>query len=852
MLNVLTKRKYQPISARVLLYVSSSAIVAISSIVYVFRKDILNAYSAVEHSILSSVGFGVIVISFWVGVFLWSMLKNRSLFSRYNWWIGSLFAMAFVVGLLAWFNPYDGWFAYFTSNGDNSLGGSVGDSILEQRGPYGALRLFAILFMAVTIIVPRHTRHGAIWLGKTIVFMYVLSFTGLKVVVSAFGRNIIRLGAKDKLPSISTSADVEDEEALDNTQLDAQTVSDSSMSITFPIEDKNSLKSPLFESVSGSTVNEGGVEEDNQVISGPIQNYEEDGLGLEQEQIKWTEPSPRSFFKNGSDIVEVPAPNPKSNKFWDSSDSTEATSDRSNINEDGFLPRESTTKTTDEIYGSWEKPPSDLLVQTVEGGISQDQIDETAQKIKNTLADYGVEVELGRVRPGPTVTMYGLVPGWVRRQKRVRVLDENGDVKKDAAGKIVYTNKETKVRVKVDSITSREKDLALAMKTPSLRIETPAMGEALVGIEVPNPSANVVSLGGVMESDEFEGLSDHAKLPIALGKGSGGETVVLDLAQMPHLLVAGATGSGKSVCLNTIVSCLLMGKSPEEMRLLLVDPKRVELTPYNGIPHLLTPVVVETDQVVALLKGMIREMLNRYRRFEEVGARNIDGFNDKMAEKIPYLVVVIDELADLMMSASFDVEQSLCRLAQLGRATGIHLVVATQRPSVDVVTGLIKANFPSRVSFGVTSQIDSRTILDTAGAEKLLGKGDMLYLPSDGARPERVQGVFISDMEIDSLVRWWHGTSWGFLPEVSLRVVSGEEDRNGESEDDSLLDDRDSMLESAIELAQRHSKMSTSLLQRRLRIGYPRAARIMDELEDRGIVGPSDGSKSREVIASTD
>lgn len=852
MLNVLVKRKYQPISSKVLLYLVSSAILAISITVYVFRAEILDVYSAVEHSVLSSSGFGVIVISLWLGVFLWSMLKNRSLFSRYNWWIGSLFAMIFVFGFLAWFNPYDGWFAYFTSNGDNSLGGSVGDSILEHKGPYGVLRLFAILFLAMTIIVPRHIRYGAVWLGKAIIFMYVLSFTGLKIGFSALERNIVRLDTKDKLSSVSmSSADVENEEALCHTQLDGQAVSDS-MSITFPIEDESRLRSDLFESVPGSTINQNGVEEDDQVISGEIQNYEEGGLSLEQEAIKWTEPSPRSFFENGSDIVEVPALNRKSNKFWDSSDAIEGISTRSNINEDGFLPSESTTQNTDELHGSWGKPPSDLLVHTVEGGISQDQIDDTAQKIKNTLADYGVEVELGRVRPGPTVTMYGLVPGWVRRQKRVRVLDENGDVKKDAAGKIVYTNKETKVRVKVDSITSREKDLALAMKTPSLRIETPAMGEALVGIEVPNPSANVVSLGGVMESDEFEGLRDHAKLPIALGKGSGGETVVLDLAQMPHLLVAGATGSGKSVCLNTIVSCLLMEKSPEEMRLLLVDPKRVELTPYNGIPHLLTPVVVETDQVVALLKGMIREMLNRYRRFEEVGARNIDGFNVKMAEKMPYLVVVIDELADLMMSASFDVEQSLCRLAQLGRATGIHLVVATQRPSVDVVTGLIKANFPSRVSFGVTSQIDSRTILDTAGAEKLLGKGDMLYLPSDGARPERVQGVFISDTETDSLVRWWHGISWGFIPEVSLRAVPGEEDRDGVSEDDSLLEDRDSMLESAIELAQRHSKMSTSLLQRRLRIGYPRAARLMDELEDRGIVGPSDGSKSREVIASTD
>jgi S-DNA-T family DNA segregation ATPase FtsK/SpoIIIE len=273
------------------------------------------------------------------------------------------------------------------------------------------------------------------------------------------------------------------------------------------------------------------------------------------------------------------------------------------------------------------------------------------------------------------------------------------------------------------------------------------------------------------------------------------------------------------------------------LRLLLIDPKRVELTPYNGIPHLLTPVVVETDQVVGLLKGLIQEMLNRYRRMEEEGVRNIDSFNRKVSDKMPYLVVAVDELADLMMTSSFEVEQTLCRLAQLGRATGIHLIVATQRPSVDVVTGLIKANFPSRISFGVTSQIDSRTILDTAGAEKLLGRGDMLYQAVDASRPERVQGVFISDGEIEDLVKYWKDTKWAPLPDVSLHSVG-----------DGGLEARDAMLDKAIELARHHSKLSTSLLQRRLRIGYPRAARLMDQLEDEGVIGPPDGSKSRDVI----
>ena len=443
--------------------------------------------------------------------------------------------------------------------------------------------------------------------------------------------------------------------------------------------------------------------------------------------------------------------------------------------------------------------------------------------------------------------MYGLTPGWVRKYKQVKKLDGEGRPVLNEAGRPVVTREEEKTRVKVDTILSREKDLSLALKTRSIRIETPAMGTSQIGIEVPNPTPNVVSERSVMESEEFARLRAGAALPVALGKSSGGETVVIDLAKMPHLLIAGATGSGKSVCINAIVSCLIMEKTPEEMRLLLIDPKRVELTPFNGIPHLLTPVVVETDQVVGLLKGMIHEMMDRYRRFEEVSARNIEGYNNKVPGKMPYLVVAVDELADLMMSAAFDVEQSLCRLAQLGRATGIHLVVATQRPSVDVVTGLIKANFPSRISFAVTSQVDSRTILDTAGADKLLGRGDMLYLPIDASTPARVQNVFISDREIKNLVNYWETTPRGSLQQVRLRSV--QEDRDG-GEDLGPPDDdpQDELMDKAIELAHSYSKLSTSLLQRRLRIGYPRAARLMDQMEERGFIGPSDGSKSRDVI----
>ena len=496
---------------------------------------------------------------------------------------------------------------------------------------------------------------------------------------------------------------------------------------------------------------------------------------------------------------------------------------------------------------AWPKPPIDLLLGGVEGVITETEIQSTAETIRRTLSEYGVEVDIGQTRPGPAVTMYGLVPGWVRRYKQVKQQDEHGRPVLDEDGKQVVTREETKTRVKVDNILSREKDLALALKTPSIRIETPAMGKSLVGIEVPNPNPSLVTLRSVMESPEFTKLRSKAHLPVALGKGSGGETAVIDLAKMPHLLIAGATGSGKSVCINAIISCLIMERSPAEMRLLLIDPKRVEMTPYNGIPHLLTPVVVETDQVVGLLKGMINEMLDRYRRMEEAGVRNIEAYNRKAEEKMPLLVVAVDELADLMMSAAFDVEQSLCRLAQLGRATGIHLIIATQRPSVDVVTGLIKANFPSRISFGVTSQVDSRTILDTAGADKLLGRGDMLYLPLEASRPARVQGVFISDHEIEGLVKFWQTAQWASLPPIHLRAASAVNGGNA-GDGGGEPSGSDELLQNAVVLAKSYNKLSTSLLQRRLRIGYPRAARLMDELEEQGVVGPGDGSKSRDVI----
>ena len=498
---------------------------------------------------------------------------------------------------------------------------------------------------------------------------------------------------------------------------------------------------------------------------------------------------------------------------------------------------------------SYNLPSIDLLDDLKEISISESEINATAQKIQNTLHQYDVDVEIGQVQPGPVVTLYGLKPGWITKTKKEKQFDSDGNVMTDENGRQIMKEVESKNRVRVDSIISREKDLSLALKTPSIRIETPVLGESLVGIEVPNPNPGIIGIKSLIKDSSFENLLlQKDSLPIALGKGSGGDNITIDLTKMPHLLIAGATGSGKSVCMNAVVSSLIYSRSPDQLRLLLVDPKRVELTQYNGIPHMVTPVIVELDAVAKVFRGIINEMFKRYKLLESHSVRNISELNKKFSNAMPYLVIVIDELADLMMTSGVEIERSICRLAQLGRATGIHLVIATQRPSVDVVTGLIKSNFPSRVSFSVSSSIDSRTILDTTGAEKLLGKGDMLYLPIDASLPFRLQGCFINDSEISKLVNFWRNNSFmnsqyeinvfDDLNQINESTSNGNSDRN-----------KDSLYNDAVGLAKSTKKLSISFLQRKLRIGYPRAARLMDELEEEGIVGPmQDSIKSRDVI----
>lgn len=435
-----------------------------------------------------------------------------------------------------------------------------------------------------------------------------------------------------------------------------------------------------------------------------------------------------------------------------------------------------------------------------------------ARTIEQALKSFKVDATVREINPGPAVTQFALEPG-------------NG--------------------VKVSRITQLQSDLALALAAQSIRVEAPVPGMARVGIEIPNHDVAIVGMREVLESSEFS--NTKAKLPMPLGQDVNGRYVIGDLAKMPHVLIAGATGAGKSVCLNGIISTFLMTKRPDELRLLMIDPKMVELTGFNGVPHLQCPVVTETDKVVGALRMALREMNRRYELFKNLGVRNIDGYRERTqdepdAEKLPYLVVIIDELADLMMTAPDEVETLLARLTQMARATGIHLIIATQRPSVNVLTGLIKANVPARIAFAVSSMTDSRVVLDMPGAERLLGRGDMLFLPPDAAKPVRVQGAFLDD-EVQAIVGHWHTVAP--IPQYAqewLDLASEEGDQEEESAGD------DPMLDEAMEVVKKQGTASASMLQRRLRIGYNRAARLIEQMEDEGVIGPADGVRGRTVL----
>ncbi len=473
--------------------------------------------------------------------------------------------------------------------------------------------------------------------------------------------------------------------------------------------------------------------------------------------------------------------------------------------------------------GESELPPLELLNPSQGPPLTDKEIREKSRIIKDTLAQFGVPVEVVEVRMGPTVTQFGVQPGFVDRPR---------------AG-------ERKVRVR--QISALSDDLALALATPRLRVEAPVPGRPFVGIEVPNSQIQVVGIREVMASEAFEDL--NSPLALALGHDVAGAPVVADLIRMPHLLIAGTTGSGKSVCIKSFATGLVCNNTPEELRLVMIDPKMVELVRFNGLPHIYGEVEVDLDRVVKVLRWVALEMDSRYKRFADISARNLDDYNRQMKERnepiLPRIVVLIDELADLMMLAPEAVEHLLCRIAQMGRATGIHLVVATQRPSTDVVTGLIKANFPARISFATASQVDSRVILDMPGAETLLGDGDMLYLAPDAGYPQRVQGCYVSGEEIDQVVGFWRkevGPTKKKAPWAPMmQTVEHPAVENDYVEDE--------MLNKAIELVRERGRASASLLQRRLHIGHPRAARLIEVLADMEVIGPpAGGGRAREVL----
>jgi S-DNA-T family DNA segregation ATPase FtsK/SpoIIIE len=463
----------------------------------------------------------------------------------------------------------------------------------------------------------------------------------------------------------------------------------------------------------------------------------------------------------------------------------------------------------------WEYPDVSLLSEGPGNKADRGDVRKNADTIEKTLDSFGIQAQVVEVNPGPAVTQYAM---------------------KIALG------------TKVSKVTSLTNDMALALAAPTgqVRIEAPIPGRDLVGIEIPNRGLEFVTLKRMITSDAMR--KAKSKLAVTLGLDVSGNPLVGDIAKMPHVLVAGTTGSGKSVLLNSWICSLLYRTTPAEVKLILIDPKRVELTGYNGIPHLLTPVIVETDKILSALRWATQEMERRYKQFAEVGVRNLDSFNELSGfQALPYIVIFIDELADLMGYAPVEVEDTICRIAQMARATGIHLVVATQRPSVDVITGLIKANIPARIAFNVSAMIDSRVIIDMPGAEKLLGRGDMLYVPPDQSKPMRIQGTFVSEKEVNKVVEFFRNNpvQVEYRDEVINQPATAM--KKGQS-GNSGADGHDQLFEDALRLVCQYDKASASLLQRRLSVGYARAARILDQLEMAGIIGAGEGSKPRDVL----
>ena len=558
----------------------------------------------------------------------------------------------------------------------------------------------------------------------------------------------------------------------------------------------------VFDEENDMAIDNADTKNKKVLISNPFDNKGNDRKDLVDEKIKILD-----YTNNNKKPVELPIEKGNKGNNTNERKCKETKGDTDEVIADINISDKSNLE-------NYKLPSFDLLASNQNSNTIQDKKDilNKAKVLESTLQNFGVEARVIQISKGPTITRFELQP---------------------------------KPGVKVSKIVNLSDDIALSLAAQNIRIEAPIPGKSAVGIEIPNDSSTLVTLREVLESNEF--AKKDSKLTFILGKDISGQPIVDDLAKMPHMLIAGATGSGKSVCVNSLITSILYKATPDEVKFLLIDPKVVELSCYNGIPHLLLPVVTDPKKAATALNWVVQEMTNRYKLFAQNSVRDLDSYNDKFKdspdERLPKLVAIIDELADLMMVAPNQVEDAICRLAQMARAAGIHLIVATQRPSVDVITGVIKANIPSRIAFAVSSSADSRTILDMGGAEKLLGKGDMLFYPVGSSKPRRMQGAFVSDAEVNKVVE--------FIKE-QVENINYEEDilETVNRANDSQEESSDELLSSAIDMVVEAEQASISMLQRKFRIGYNRAARLIDEMEARGIVSENLGSKPRRVLIS--
>ena len=758
----------------------------------------------------------------------------KSLVSKFNWWLAVVVAGAITFGSMAFFS-----FEYGVLR-DVTMGGEAGVLIIGEQDRWGIARLSGMALVACYLVAPRFSLQTTLIALFSVLWSMTLIF---RVMFAAFGKirdryedrqvrrmvgslnrvNPNRVNVSEMWPRLGMIRPREAQpiEAPPPEELNYEAAIADSLVMAEPV--------PAPTGVAVADIDEN-------------EEYEEEEEEYEDQEPEDDEPLRPVYLPKQEPMFTDPVPA-----------EPQPTNGVSGAHAAGIGPA---------------VPSLDILDATEQVETHPDDHRERAQQIEEALVSHGIDAKVTQINPGPTVTQFGVEPGWFRKFKEVRERDPDGKLKVDQTGQPIVRRQEvSKKRVRVDQIAALDKDLALAMAAPTIRIEAPVPGKAMVGIEVPNVTMGVVGLKEALASPEFRKMLGKSKLAVALGKGSAGQMLMGDLAAMPHLLIAGSTGSGKSVCITSLISSLLMNNTPLDVQFVMVDPKRVELVPFSTVPHLATPVIMDMDKVVGALKWVTEEMDRRYKVMAGAGARNISGYNAKVDEEdhMSYLVVVIDELADLMVMAPFDVEQSLTRLAQMGRATGIHLIVATQRPSVDVITGLIKANFPTRISFAVTSMTDSRVILDAPGAEKLLGRGDMLYLPSDAAKPKRLQGVYLSDMEVERIVHFWSEKVGGVAepPTIEELLALGSDKEQNEFEEPSLplpllprisdtlqeiVENEDPMFTKARGLAMRHKSVSASLLQRRLGIGYPKASSLLDQLEENGLVSAGEPGKSRTVL----